>query len=99
MYQANLQKANALYHFIDTHPFYRCQVEKNSRSLMNVCFQLESDTLEAIFLQEAAKAGLLALKGHRLVGGLRASLYNAMPMAGVEALIAFMQHFAEEQAK
>lgn len=98
LYQLNLQKAQKLYDFIDAHPFYVCRVEKKSRSLMNVCFHLERSELESTFITESTAAGLLALKGHRFVGGLRASLYNAMPMAGVEALIEFMQAFAEVHA-
>ena len=62
---------------------------------MNVCFSLNQPEREDVFLIEAARAGLYALKGHRLVGGLRASLYNAMPMSGVDALIAFMQDFSK----
>jgi phosphoserine aminotransferase len=61
---------------------------------MNVPFRLADDALDAKFLEQSAAAGLLALKGHRLVGGMRASIYNAMPMAGVEALVSFMQDFA-----
>lgn len=98
LYQMNLQKAHKLYDFIDSHPFYHCRVEKKSRSIMNVCFHLQHAELESKFLTESTMAGLLALKGHRLVGGLRASLYNAMPMAGVDALIQFMQEFAEDHA-
>lgn len=95
MHALNVQKAQKLYDFIDAHPFYHCRVEEKSRSKMNVCFQLENAELEPVFLTESAAAGLLALKGHRLIGGLRASLYNAMPIEGVEALIQFMQTFAE----
>lgn len=91
----NEEKSNKLYDFIDEHSFYHCRVEKKSRSKMNVCFHLDRPELESLFLTEATKNGLLALKGHRLVGGLRASLYNAMPMAGVDALIAFMTSFAK----
>lgn len=96
LYQINCQKAAKLYQYIDTSSFYQCRVEKHSRSLMNVCFSLEKPALESVFLSGAKAHGLYALQGHRLVGGLRASLYNALPMAGVEALIAFMQQFAEE---
>ncbi len=99
LHQINLQKANKLYDFIDSHSFYDCRVEKKSRSIMNVCFHLQDAALESKFLTESTAAGLLALKGHRLVGGLRASLYNAMPMAGVDALIQFMQEFAEGVAQ
>lgn len=94
LYEQNAQKANRLYQFIDESTFYHCKVKNNARSLMNVCFSLEKPFLEDNFIQEAAKRGLLGLKGHRKVGGLRASLYNAMPMEGVEHLIAFMSDFA-----
>lgn len=96
LYEKNCAKAEKLYNFIDSSSFYTCSIEKESRSLMNVCFSLPKKTMEADFLNRAAMHGLYALKGHRLVGGLRASLYNAMPMAGVDALIAFMQEFQNE---
>ena len=94
LYQINCEKAAKLYHYIDSSLFYQCSVEAVSRSLMNVCFSLSKPELEDAFLTQAHDRGLYALKGHRVVGGLRASLYNAMPMAGVDALIAFMQDFA-----
>lgn len=94
LYEENLRKAHRLYDYIDTSDYYHCVIEKQSRSLMNVCFSLNNQALEEDFLMQANQNGLYALKGHRLVGGLRASLYNTMPMAGVEALIAFMQEFA-----
>lgn len=92
--QINRKKAAKLYDFIDASPFYSCPVDKHSRSIMNICFSLSKPEREDAFLNEARAHGLCALKGHRMVGGLRASLYNAMPMAGVDALIAFMQDFA-----
>ena len=95
LYKINQQKAAALYDYIDASSFYHCSIEKHSRSIVNVCFTLEKKELEDAFLTLATQCGLLALKGHRTVGGLRASLYNAMPMAGVNALLAFMQGFAE----
>ena len=94
--QVNVHKANALYDYIDASSAYHCSVEKTSRSITNVCFSLVQEQFEQAFLTQAESSGLLALKGHRTVGGLRASLYNAMPMSGVLALIAFMQEFAEE---
>ena len=94
LYQINCEKAAKLYHYIDSSTFYQCQIEITSRSLMNVCFSLVKPELETEFLSQAHLLGLHALKGHRLIGGLRASLYNAMPMSGVDALIAFMQDFA-----
>lgn len=96
LYQQNCQKAAKLYTYIDHSEFYNCPVAKEARSLMNVCFSLPTQELEEKFIMRAAEQGLLALRGHRAVGGLRASLYNAMPMDGVEALIGFMQDFAEE---
>lgn len=94
LHEINLAKANKLYEFIDNSEMYHCKVVKSARSLMNVCFNLARPELEAEFLTQSAEQGLLALKGHRTVGGLRASLYNSMPMAGVDALIDFMQDFA-----
>ncbi len=93
LHQMNREKAAKLYEYIDASADYYCPIEPNSRSLMNVCFALTKPELEDTFLAQANRQGLCALKGHRLVGGLRASLYNAMPMAGVDALIAFMQDF------
>jgi phosphoserine aminotransferase len=87
------QKSDKLYAYIDSSDFYECKISKTSRSLMNVCFSINKPKLEPIFLEHAVKAGLIGLKGHKLVGGIRASLYNAMPMAGVDALIEFMQNF------
>ncbi len=93
MQELNRNKANKLYAYIDTSSFYHCAIDPSSRSWMNVCFSLKRPDLEPLFLSEAEAQGLCALKGHRLVGGLRASLYNAMPMAGVDALISFMDSF------
>lgn len=95
LHQINRQKAEKLYDYIDSSIDYQCLVEQASRSWMNVCFSLSRPEREDEFLMKATQAGLYALKGHRLVGGLRASLYNAMPMSGVDALIAFMQDFAK----
>ena len=87
-------KAGLLYSAIDTSDgYYRCPVEEASRSHMNVVFRLPSEELEAAFIKEAAQENLLNLKGHRSVGGLRASIYNAMPEAGVSALVSFMNDF------
>ena len=91
----NLAKADRLYGVIDGNPgFYRCPVERESRSVMNVVFRLPSEELEARFVAEAAEAGMVGLKGHRSVGGCRASIYNAMPPEGVETLSSFMEEFA-----
>ncbi|KAL3845020.1 hypothetical protein ACJIZ3_002423 [Penstemon smallii] len=90
----NIKKAGILYNAIDeSKGFYRCPVEKNVRSLMNVPFTLAKSELEAEFIKEAAKEKMVQLKGHRSVGGMRASIYNAMPLAGVEKLVAFMKDF------
>ncbi len=93
MGERNREKAAALYSAIDGSGFYRGTVRTGSRSWMNVPFRLPSEDLEAQFLAEAAGNGLVNLKGHRSVGGIRASIYNAMPMEGVEALIDLMSDF------
>lgn len=90
----NKKKAQILYDTIDaSNGFFRCPVEKSVRSLMNVPFTLAKSELEAEFIKEAAKEKMVQLKGHRSVGGMRASIYNAMPLAGVEKLVAFMKDF------
>ncbi len=89
----NAEKARLVYDLFDITEFYRCPVAPADRSLMNVPFTLRDARLDDRFLQEAEAAGLQQLKGHRSVGGMRASLYNAMPRAGVEALVAFMRDF------
>ncbi|WP_133127447.1 3-phosphoserine/phosphohydroxythreonine transaminase [Legionella nagasakiensis] len=96
LHHQNCQKADRLYQYIDESSFYHCHVEKRARSIVNICFSITTQQLEAEFVRAAAQRGLLSLAGHRMAGGLRASLYNAMPMAGVESLIAFMQEFSEE---
>jgi phosphoserine aminotransferase len=93
MGEANGAKARALYAAIDGSSFYSNHVARDARSRMNVTFALQKPELDSSFLQEAAQAGLHNLKGHRVLGGMRASLYNAMPLEGVEALIAFMREF------
>ena len=89
----NQKKAGKLYVFIDSSSFYRNVVSLESRSLMNVTFLLADDSLESDFLKQAADNQLVNLKGHRLLCGMRASIYNAMPESGVDALIAFMKEF------
>ena len=89
----NEQKAARLYQVIDGSDFYRGIAQAESRSIMNVSFKLASEELDAKFLQEADAAGLYALKGHRNVGGIRASIYNPMSMVGVEKLAKFMEEF------
>ena len=91
----NERKASKLYAAIDSSGFYKNPVDKAYRSWMNVPFTLQDAALDARFLKEAKAAGLTNLKGHRVVGGMRASIYNAMPEAGVDALIAFMTDFAK----
>ncbi|MCK0538712.1 3-phosphoserine/phosphohydroxythreonine transaminase [Alcanivorax quisquiliarum] len=95
MEQTNRRKAEKLYGYIDGSGFYSNPVEPISRSWMNVPFVLADDSLDKRFLAEADAAGLLNLKGHRSVGGMRASIYNAVPEAAVDALIAFMKDFAQ----
>ena len=89
----NEEKAKVLYDRIDSTEFYRGHSKPDSRSLMNVTFRLPSEELEKKFVTEATKAGLDGLKGHRSVGGIRASIYNAFPKEGVETLVAFMKEF------
>ena len=95
MAKVNERKATKLYGAIDTSGFYKNPVDKRFRSWMNVPFTLADPALDKAFLQESKAAGLTNLKGHRVVGGMRASIYNAMPEAGVDALIAFMADFAK----
>jgi len=89
----NERKAKKLYAEIDRTGFYRGTAQKESRSLMNVTFRLATEDLEARFVKESAAAGLDGLKGHRSVGGMRASIYNAFPEEGIDALVSFMQEF------
>lgn len=89
----NRAKAAKLYAAIDGSDFYRGTADKAHRSIMNVTYRLPNEELEKVFVKEAEAAGLSGLKGHRVVGGLRASLYNAMPESGVDALIQFMADF------
>jgi len=91
--QVNNEKAAMLYAEIDAGDFYRGAAKLSSRSRMNVCFNLAAEELEQQFVAEAKKAGLIGLKGHRSVGGVRASIYNAMPLAGVRQLLEFMREF------
>ena len=92
----NERKAGKLYAEIDRSGFYRGTAEKGSRSRMNITFRLPSEELEAKFVKETTAAGLDGLKGHRSVGGMRASLYNAFPEEGVDALVSFMQEFEKK---
>lgn len=96
MKERNEKKAKILYDFLDESKLFHGTVEKESRSLMNVPFVTGNPDLDAKFVKEAKEAGLEDLKGHRTVGGMRASIYNAMPMEGVEALVEFMKKFEKE---
>ena len=95
MAEHNESKARLLYDFIDQSDFFRGTAQPDSRSLMNVCFRAPTEELESKFIAEATKRGLDGLKGHRNAGGMRASIYNACPRAGVEALVAFMKEFEQ----
>jgi len=97
MGQRNAAKAARLYEYIDGSGFYMNRIDRACRSRMNIPFLLHDESLNAAFLEESTAAGLVQLKGHKSVGGMRASVYNAMPMAGVEALIEFMQDFAKRK--
>ena len=96
MKQRNEEKAKLLYDFLDQSKLFKGTVVPEDRSLMNVPFITGNADLDAKFVKESKEAGLENLKGHRTVGGMRASIYNAMPKEGVEALVAFMKKFEEE---
>ncbi|MDY0317538.1 MAG: 3-phosphoserine/phosphohydroxythreonine transaminase [Candidatus Izemoplasmatales bacterium] len=93
MYKRNLEKANLLYDFLDNSKLFKGTVAKKDRSLMNVTFVTDSEEINDRFIKEATQAGLVNLKGHRSVGGMRASIYNAMPLEGVKTLVKFMGDF------
>lgn len=96
--QANIKKAERFYQYLDSASFYRNTVEKSARSRMNIPFLLANPELDNLFLAQAEKSGLLQLKGHKSVGGMRASIYNSLPIEAVEALISFMQDFEAQYA-
>ena len=96
MKERNEKKAAILYDFLDSSEMFKGTVEKKDRSLMNVPFVTGDKDLDAKFVKEATEAGFVNLKGHRTVGGMRASIYNAMPIEGVEKLVAFMKKFEED---
>ena len=98
MMAINEKKAAVLYDFLDSSKLFKGTVEKKDRSLMNVPFITGDEELDAKFVKEATAAGFVNLKGHRSVGGMRASIYNAMPVEGVEKLVAFMKAFEEANA-
>ena len=97
MKKRNEKKAKLLYDFLDQSRLFKGTVEKKDRSLMNVPFITGDEALDALFVKESKAAGLENLKGHRTVGGMRASIYNAMPMEGVEKLVAFMDDFEKKR--
>ncbi|RJP84190.1 MAG: 3-phosphoserine/phosphohydroxythreonine transaminase [Desulfobacteraceae bacterium] len=96
MEKINQEKAGLLYDFMDSTDFYNATADKDSRSLMNVTFRLPSEDLEKLLIKEATAAGMGGLKGHRSVGGCRASIYNAMPVEGVQTLVDFMKAFEKK---
>ncbi len=99
MKRRNERKASILYDYLDSQDYYTAPVDKKCRSMMNVVFVTGDAELDKKFASEASKAGLKNLKGHRSVGGMRASIYNAMPEEGVAKLVAFMKKFAQENPK
>ena len=99
MKERNEKKAKILYDYLDSQDYYKAPVEKESRSMMNVTFVTGNPDLDKKFAKEAAEYGLVNLKGHRSVGGMRASIYNAMPIEGVEKLVKFMKEFAANNPK
>ena len=99
MKKRNEAKAAVLYDYLDSQDYYIAPVLKDSRSIMNVTFVTGDADLDKKFASEASAAGLVNLKGHRSVGGMRASIYNAMPAEGVDALVKFMKDFAERNPK
>ena len=99
MKEMNAKKAALLYDYLDSQDYYIAPVRKESRSMMNVTFVTGNADLDRKFASEASAEGLKNLKGHRSVGGMRASIYNAMPYEGVEKLVAFMKKFAKENPK
>lgn len=99
MKRRNERKASVIYDYLDSQTYYTAPVDKKCRSMMNVVFVTGDASLDQRFAKEAKKEGLLNLGGHSSVGGMRASIYNAMPMEGVEKLVAFMKRFAQENPK
>ena len=93
MQKINVYKAGLLYDYIDSSSFYVNRVNKEDRSYMNVPFNTPNADLDAAFVKQAGENGFVSIKGHRLVGGMRASIYNAMPVEGITSLIEFMKEF------
>lgn len=98
MKKLNEKKANLIYDFLDSSSLFKGTVVKEDRSLMNIPFVTGNDELDALFVKEAGENGFVNIKGHRTVGGMRASVYNGMPLEGVEKLVAFMKKFEEEHS-
>ena len=98
MKKLNEKKANLIYDFLDSSVLFKGTVEKEDRSLMNIPFVTGDAELDALFVKEAAENGFVNIKGHRTVGGMRASVYNGMPIEGVEKLVAFMKKFEKERS-
>ena len=98
MQKRNQEKAKILYDFLDESKLFKGTVRKEDRSLMNVPFVTGDKELDAKFIKAATEAGFVNLKGHRTVGGMRASIYNAMPIEGVQKLVDFMRQFETENA-
>jgi len=96
MQKINEEKAKMLYDFLDNSSMFKSPIQKKDRSLMNVPFVTGSKDLDAKFVKEAKTAGLVTLEGHRSVGGMRASIYNAMPVEGIKKLVDFMKKFESE---
>ncbi len=98
MEKTNIVKANLVYDYLDSTDFYRCPTAKENRSRMNIPFTLKDEALDEAFLKGAKDKGLLQLKGHRSVGGMRASIYNAMPVEGVRVLVEYMKEFEKNNS-
>ena len=96
--QRNIEKAKLLYDYLDSTSFYTTPVAPDARSRMNIPFFLQDATLDTAFLEGAERQGMRQLKGHRIVGGMRASLYNAMPVEGVRRLVDYMREFERSRA-
>jgi phosphoserine aminotransferase len=96
MQKRNQEKAGLLYNYLDSTSFYKTAIVKEDRSMMNVTFRSATEELDAKFVKESNAANMSNLKGHRAVGGMRASIYNAMPKAGVDHLVEFMKDFEKK---
>lgn len=94
----NIEKSNLLYDYVDNQDFYSCPIRREDRSRVNCVFTLKDESLNQEFLARAKELNLIGLKGHKVLGGMRASIYNAMPLEGVEVLVAFLKSFAKEHS-